>query len=164
MSSCALLQGILWCSFRAPVKHRLHGLRDPCDRCTQEVDLARGIPCPSCSGPYRAEDKLLQEQEALPNWHLGDSLSSNLSAGSAAAPPVGVGAASSGNDDNGTTGDNSTMAAVHDSSAGTSSSSSSRCGYLYCDMAELLAGAEKPWKCDMCIKQYANDTPDLWGR
>jgi ribosomal protein L37AE/L43A len=48
--------------------------------------------------------------------------------------------------------------------ADSGSSSSKQCGYIYCDMAELRAGAEQPWKCDVCGVTVANNTAELWGR
>lgn len=116
-------------------------------RCVQEVDVARGIPCPSCSGTFRSEDKLLKEQEALPDWHVGDSLTSTSS--SSVSVSTSGNASSSGSGGGG---------------GGGGSGDSSRCGYIYCDMAAQLAGADAPWKCDVCGATVANDTAELWGR
>lgn len=106
-----------------------------CPRCTQEVDAARGIPCPCCSGPFRAEDKLLKEQEALPDWQVGEPLTSSTQGSSS-----GGGGGDSGSSDGG------------------------RCGYIYCDMAAQLAGEGSPWKCDACGAAVADETAELWGR
>jgi hypothetical protein len=109
-------------------------------RCVKEVDVSRGIPCPSCSGPFRSEDKLLKEQEALPDWHVGNSLTRTSSSSDAVSTSAN-GTGRSGSDGGG-----------------------SRCGYIYCDMAAQLAGADAPWTCDVCGATVADDTAELWGR
>lgn len=128
----------------------------PACRCTAEVDRARGIPCSACSGPYRADDKLLQEEVALPAWQVGDSLAATPS--SAAGETTGSGSGS------GSVGGNVQAPATGSSSSSGSGPSSGPCGYIYCDMAALLAGAATPWKCDACGAAVANDTAELWGR
>jgi len=128
----------------------------PACRCTTEVDRARGIPCPTCSGPYRADDKLLQEGEALPAWQVGDSLAATSSSSAGESSSSGSGSGGVGDD---------VHAPVTDSSSSSSTGpSSDRCGYIYCDMAALLSGAATPWKCDVCGAAVANDTAEVWGR
>ena len=43
-------------------------------------DVARGLPCPSCSGPFRGEDKLLLEGVAVPAWQLGQPVTAAAAA------------------------------------------------------------------------------------
>lgn len=109
--------------------------------CTQETDRARGIPCPACSGPFRAPDKLLTPELALPEQHLGDS----IGAGSSSSPDGGEAATSTAAADGG-------------------AAAAGGCGYLYCDMAQLLGGEAQPWTCDACGGRFADDTEQLWGR
>ncbi|KAF6263849.1 hypothetical protein COO60DRAFT_305903 [Scenedesmus sp. NREL 46B-D3] len=104
-----------------------------CDRCTLQRDLARGIPCPACSGPFRADDKLLSEDAALPSWPA------------LPLPP-------------------DTGEAAGDIGPSSSSSEQQQCGYVYCDMQQLLAGAAQPWRCDQCGAGFADDLQELWGR
>jgi hypothetical protein len=134
-------------------------------RCTHEFDLARGIPCPSCSGAFRSDDKLLQELEALPDWQLGSSLLANTTAAvTTAAAAAGAGTQGSSMQDS------SASEAVQGSSAEASgshssgASSGSKCGYIYCNMAELMAGSDRPWECDVCGASMSDDTAELWGR
>jgi hypothetical protein len=154
-------------------------------RCTAEVDLARGIPCPSCSGPFRSADKLLSEEEALPAWQVGQPVTQCANSVPTqtgcpeTSPSVSTSGSASGNMDachssdetkassggaagSSDEGPGSTAAAAADLQA--ARAGSRRCGYIYCDMAALLAGAAEPWKCDVCGAAVADHTLEVWGR
>ncbi|WIA13990.1 hypothetical protein OEZ85_002553 [Tetradesmus obliquus] len=99
-----------------------------CDRCTKQRDLAHGIPCPACSGPFRADDKLLQEDVALPEQQQQQQQQQQLVAAEAGG------------------------------------SSGTQCGFVYCDMQQLLAGTAQPWQCEQCGERFADNLQELWGR
>lgn len=107
----------------------------------------------------------MKEQEALPDWQVGQRLVVSTTA--VAADGAGAGTTAAGADTSSSlAGAGGAAKAPTSTSAsdGGSGSSSSQCGYIYCDMAALLSGAAKPWKCDVCADTYANDTAELWGR
>ena len=114
--------------------------------CTQEIDRARGIPCPSCSDSLRAPDKLLLQDLALPP----------LAVDPFAAPA----ASSSAADDQQDSREDGTGV----------SSGLGCCGYLYYDPAVAAAAAaageaqQQPWTCDTCGLHLPDDTHELWGR